>query len=99
MRNSIHAQNVNVIVDRQDRNDRVVAGIRVAHGVLPTAPCASYPRAGACATTPGHKTPGEHGMLGGLQPMRGMLSAQSCLPQSWRSRRASFTSRRLASGT
>lgn len=102
MRNTINASVNNVVVDRNDR--AVVAGICVLRGVLPRlASGASYPRAGACATTPGTKTPGRTGSphLPGKrlhQEHPQMQQMPERLPQSWRSRRSFMTkSRRLAS--
>jgi len=102
MRNCINALDINVVVDRSDRAV-VVAGIRVQHGVLPLPESgASYPRAGASATKPGHKTLGRTGsctLLGKRlhlthPPMPAMPER---LPQCWRSRRAFTSSQRLAS--
>jgi hypothetical protein len=101
MRNRINASDINVVVDRNDR--AVVAGIRVLHGMLPATSGASYPRAGACATTPGHKNLGRTGscrLLGKRlhREHQQMSTMQERLPQSWRSRRSFTTSsRRLAS--
>ena len=102
MRNCINALNVNVVVDRNDR--AVVAGIKVLHGALPSlASCASYPRAGTCATKPGHKTPGGLGSSkflgqGSHRSHLQMQAMQERLPQTWRTRRSFNTaSRRSAS--
>jgi hypothetical protein len=103
MRNSINALDINVVVDRIDRAV-VVAGIRVQHGVLPLPESgASYPRAGACATKPGHKTPGTKTGSCKLPSKRlhlkhpPMPAMQERLLQRWRSRRSFTSSQRLAS--
>lgn len=101
MRNRINASVVNVVVDRIDR--AVVAGICVVRGVLPPlASGASYPRAGACATTPGNKAPGKTGschLLGKrLHRLHVLQQMSERMPQSWRSRpRFTTGSQRLAS--
>jgi hypothetical protein len=101
MRNCINANDINVVVDRIDR--AVVVGIEVRGGLTFATSSASYPRAGASATKPGHKTLGRTGscQLPGKRlhqlhlPMPAMPER---LPQTWRSRRSfTTTSRRLAS--
>lgn len=103
MRNCINALDINVVVDRNDRAV-VVAGIRVQHGVLPLPESgASYPRAGASATKPGHKTLGTQTGSGTLLGKRlhqthpPMPAMPERLPQCWRLRRAFTSSQRLAS--
>ena len=104
MRNCINALDINIVVDRNDR--AVVASIRAQRGVLPLlASCASYPRAAAGATEPGHQTLGRTGscQLLGKRLHRLHLQMQPAmqerLPGKWRTRPSSFTttSRRLAS--
>jgi hypothetical protein len=106
MRNRINAQTINVIVDRQDRND--VAGICVLRGYVSPqySASASHASARAHAPRPGTKPGAGKQVPGGKrlhQEPRAMSTSPLCrmqerLPLSWRtSRRHTFTSRRLAS--
>jgi hypothetical protein len=103
MRNCINALDINVVVDRNDR--AVVVGSGMQHGASPLSiTSASYPRAGASATKPGHKSLGRTGscLLLGKRLHREhqpVLTMNERLPANWRSRRPSFTttSPRLAS--
>ena len=96
---TINALDINVV----DRHDRVaVAGIYVLRGVLPlSSTCASDPRAGTCATGPGHKPGGSKcRFLGGRLHCEHQQMHPTAMTErttnSWRLRRP-FTSSRLAS--
>jgi hypothetical protein len=98
---TINALDINVV----DRNDRVavVVGIGVLRGVLPlSSTCASYPRAGTCATGPGHKPGGSKcKFLGERLHCEHQTMPGSAMPQRstdcWRSQRPFTSPARLAS--
>jgi hypothetical protein len=97
---NINAQVINV-VDRNDRAD--VAGIFVLRGVLsPLSVCASYSRAGTCATRPGHKPGGSKcKFLGGRLHCEHQQMPPTAMSErttnSWRLRSTFTSSQRLAS--